>query len=44
MEAIDAEILEQVEHVYEEASKSPHPDIAQVYTDVYTDIEPEKGH
>jgi len=44
MEAIDEEITAQVEHVYEEAAKSPHPEIDKVYTDVYTDMEPEKGH
>ncbi len=44
MEAIDSEIQEFVEHIYEEADKSPHPEPAQVYEHVYTDMDPEKGH
>ena len=44
MEAIDAEILEEVERVYEEADKSPFPAPEMVYTDVYTDMMPEMGH
>lgn len=44
MEAIDAEAIEQVEKIYEAADASPQPDIEEVYTDVYSDMEPEKGH
>lgn len=44
MEAIDAEILEQVEEVYEAADKSPFPAAPEVYTHVYTDMNPEEGH
>ena len=44
MEAIDAEIQEQVEKIYEAADASPFPDPADVYQNVFSDIEPEKGH
>lgn len=44
MEAIDSEIEDQIEAIFEEADKSPFPDPAQVYTDVYTDMKPEEGH
>lgn len=44
MDQIDAEELEIAEKIYDEADQSPHPDIDQVYTDVYSDMEPEKGH
>lgn len=44
MDQIDAEELDRAEKVYEEADKSPHPEVDQVYTDVYCDMEPEKGH
>ncbi len=44
MEAIDEEIQNEVERIYEEADASPFPDVEEVYDDVYTDMEPEKGH
>lgn len=44
MEAIEEELTEKVEQIYEEADKSPFPDPEEVYANVYTDIEPEKGH
>ena len=44
MEAIDAEIQGQVEKIYEAADASPFPDPADVYQNVFSDIEPEKGH
>jgi pyruvate dehydrogenase E1 component alpha subunit len=44
MEAIDAEIVERVEKIYEEADNSPFPEIEEVYDNVYSDMEPEKGH
>ncbi len=44
MDQMDAEELEKAEKVYDEAERSPHPEVDQVYTDVYTDMEPEKGH
>lgn len=44
MEAIDAEIEAHVEDVYEKADASPHPEVGEVYDNVYTDMEPEKGH
>ena len=44
MEAIDAEIQEQVEKIYEVADASPYPDPSDVYDNVFSDIEPEKGH
>lgn len=44
LEAIDAEVQEQVEKVYEAADASPFPDPAEVYDNIYTDMTPEKGH
>lgn len=44
MEAIDAEMEAEAQKIYEEADKSPHPDPEEVYSNVYTDMEPEKGH
>lgn len=44
LEAIDEEVSEQVEDVYAKADASPFPDLDQVYSDVYSDMEPEKGH
>ncbi len=44
MDQIDAEELDRAEKIYDEAAESPHPEVDQVYTDVYTDMEPEKGH
>lgn len=44
LEAMDEEITDQVEAIYEKADASPFPELDQVYSDVYSDIEPEKGH
>lgn len=44
MEAIDAEEEDRAQKIYEEADKAPFPDPSEVYDDVYTDMEPEKGH
>jgi len=44
LEAIDVEIQEQVEKIYEEADASPFPDLAEVYDNIYSDMDPEKGH
>jgi pyruvate dehydrogenase E1 component alpha subunit len=44
MEAINVEIEERVEAIYEEAVNSPHPEPHEVYAHVYSDMEPEKGH
>ena len=44
MEAIDAEIQEQIDKIYEAADASPFPDPSEVYDNVYTDLVPEKGH
>jgi pyruvate dehydrogenase E1 component alpha subunit len=44
MEAIDDELTNQVDDIYEKADASPFPDTSIVYTDVYSDMEPEKGH
>ncbi len=44
MEAIHAELETQAEHIAEEASKSPHPELSEVYDHVYTDMQVEKGH
>lgn len=44
MEAIRAEADEEMEAVYEAASNSPKPDPDEVYSDVYSNMEPERGH
>jgi pyruvate dehydrogenase E1 component alpha subunit len=44
VEAIDAEIIEHVDKIYEEADASPHPDPSEVYDNIYTDMSVEKGH
>ena len=44
MEAIDAELVEWVDGIYEKADASPFPEAGEVYSHVYTDVEPEKGH
>ncbi len=44
MEAIDEELTNQVEEIYAKADASPFPEVDQVYSHVYTDMEPEKGH
>ncbi|MCB0826408.1 MAG: pyruvate dehydrogenase (acetyl-transferring) E1 component subunit alpha [Armatimonadetes bacterium] len=44
MEAIDDELSEKVDEIYEAADASPFPDVSEVYDNVYSDIEPEKGH
>jgi pyruvate dehydrogenase E1 component alpha subunit len=44
LEAIDAEIRDQVEKIYEQADASPFPDPSEVYDNIYTDMTPEKGH
>lgn len=44
MEAIDEEMRAWVDIIYEKADASPFPSLDQVYSDVYSDMEPEKGH
>jgi pyruvate dehydrogenase E1 component alpha subunit len=44
IEAIDAEIQEEVERIYEEADRSPFPEADEVYDNIYTDMSPERGH
>jgi pyruvate dehydrogenase E1 component alpha subunit len=44
MEAIHAEIEEQVESIYEQADAMPFPDPEEVYDNVYTDMDVERGH
>jgi len=44
MEALDEEALAKVDVIYEAADAIPFPDPSEVYDDVYTDMEPEKGH
>ncbi len=44
LEAIDAEIVERVEKIYEEADASPFPDVSEVYDNIYCDMNPEVGH
>lgn len=43
-EAIDEEITEQVDRVYEAADAAPFPDVDEVYDNIYTDMKPEQGH
>lgn len=43
-EAIDAELIERVEKIYEVANASPAPSADEVYDNIYTDMSPEKGH
>ncbi len=44
MEAIDDEIQNEVEEIYEKADASPFPDPEDVYSHCYTDMTPEMGH
>lgn len=44
MEAIDEEIQNEVERIYEKADASPFPEASEVYANVYTDMSPEEGH
>lgn len=44
VEAIEAEIIERVDKIYDEADASPHPDPEEVYDNIYTDMTVEKGH
>ncbi len=44
MEAIDEEIRNEIEAIYEKADASPFPDPSEVYDDLYSNMEPEKGH
>ncbi|MBI5705873.1 MAG: pyruvate dehydrogenase (acetyl-transferring) E1 component subunit alpha [Armatimonadetes bacterium] len=44
MEAIDEEMRDAAERVYAEADAMPHPDPAEVYDNVYSDMGPEVGH
>lgn len=44
LEAVDAEIEARVEDIYQKALASPEPEAHEVYDNVYTDMEPERGH
>lgn len=44
MQEIDEEQAALVEEIYAQADASPHPSPEEVYEDLYTDMEPEKGH
>jgi pyruvate dehydrogenase E1 component alpha subunit len=44
LDAIDREEAARVDAIYEEADAIPFPEPEEVYDDVYTDMEPEKGH
>jgi pyruvate dehydrogenase E1 component alpha subunit len=44
IEAIDEEIQEQVQHIYEQADASPFPEVQEVYDHVYSDMSVERGH
>lgn len=43
-EAIEEEIRDEVDKIYEDAMNSPHPDPEEVYDNVYDDMMPERGH
>lgn len=43
-EAIDDELTEKVDEIYAQADASPFPEPEEVYDNVYSDMEPEKGH
>lgn len=44
MEAIEADIIDQIEKIYEEADASPAPSEDEVYDNIYSDMYPERGH
>lgn len=44
VEAIDAETIERVDKIYDEADASPHPEPEEVYDNIYTDMSVERGH
>jgi pyruvate dehydrogenase E1 component alpha subunit len=44
MEAIEEEILKEVDRIYDEADASPFPDLPEVYDNVYSDMSVEEGH
>ena len=44
MEAIEADTIAEVDRIYEEALASPDPEPDEVYSNVYTDMETERGH
>jgi len=44
IEAIDSEIKEEIEKIYEKADASPSPNLDEVYDNVYSDMNPEMGH
>lgn len=44
LEKVKLEIEAEMEEVYEKAAASPKPDPEEVYSDVYSDMIPEKGH
>lgn len=44
LDAIDDEMEDKAQDIYEQADASPFPDPSEVYDNVYTDMEPEKGH
>lgn len=43
-DAIDDEMTDKVQDIYDQADASPFPDASEVYDNVYSDMEPEKGH
>jgi pyruvate dehydrogenase E1 component alpha subunit len=44
LEAIDAEIQDQIERIYQQADASPFPNPDEVYDNIYSDMKPEAGH
>ncbi len=41
---LDADLIDRVEKIYEEADASPFPSEDEVYDNIYTDMSPEQGH
>lgn len=44
MEELQAEIKEETKEIWKKADESPYPDLDEVYTHVYSDMMPERGH
>jgi pyruvate dehydrogenase E1 component alpha subunit len=43
-EAIEEELIEEVERIYEICDASPFPEPDEVYDNIYSDMKPEAGH
>jgi pyruvate dehydrogenase E1 component alpha subunit len=43
-EAIEEELTNEVERIYEICDASPFPEADEVYDNIYSDMKPEMGH